>query len=120
MRHTFLFARNEGLHGVTAAAVLTIGTESPSADSHDEALERFKLCVTDWVKETQEGREAWERFDDFNIGDVLNHDLWRNLQFAMITDRHGVVIHEMDSLAWDQMVPYDLRLADIPEEEEEA
>ena len=119
MRHTFLFTRQEGLGGIVrSAATLTLGTEAPSADTHHEALNRFMRAITDWIRETDVGREAWEdTCQDFNIGDACNWGLKTSPTFAPFADRHGIVILELDTIAWDQHVAFDRVLHKYVEEE---
>lgn len=108
MKHSFMFTRQEGLHGITAAAVLTISTEGPAATTHEEAFDRFKKAVSDWLRETEAGHSAWERsVQNFNIADFIS-DVDRSApEFVERLERHGVTIHEADTVAWDQHVEFD-------------
>ncbi len=118
MRHTFFFAREEGIDGVTAAAVLTIDLSNPVAVTHVEVFERFTTAVTEWLRETDEGREAWEQSSyDFNIGDFVSGVNLKKSPFVEIASRHGLVVWEADTIAWDHMIAFD-RILRTDEEDE--
>lgn len=105
MRHTFLFARQEGIHEITAAAVMTLVT-TPAAESHDEAMGRFTKAVTRWLNDTEEGRKE-PYADDFNIADFLSSPASNSVEFDRIAASFGVKVTEASTLAWDQLQQYD-------------
>ena len=108
MRHTFLFTRGGGLQGVTAAAILTVETSNPEASSHAAAFAWFRCAVTDWLKETKEGRDAWEEsVQDFNIGDFVSSMVMVGKAFSEIAARRGIIVQDAYTIAWDQCVPFD-------------
>jgi hypothetical protein len=114
MKHTFLFVRQEGLSGITNAAVLTIDYAVAVAGVAD-ALEAFKKGVSQWVAETSDGRRCWEESsENLNIGDLLNEDI-NDVEFQTIMSQHNVVILRMCSIEHDATEAFDLVLATAPE-----
>ena len=108
------------MSGVTDVALLKIGTESPSATSHEEAWERFTKAVTDWLNEAVEGKEAWELSSaDFNIADFVTDVDLSDIEFTERCDKHGVVVLEAAVLDMDMHVPFDRILNNHPDENEE-
>jgi len=114
MKHTFLFVRQEGLSGITNAAVLTIDYAVAVAGVAD-ALKAFKKGVNQWVAETSAGRRCWEESSEgLNIGDLLNEDT-DDPEFKAILWQHQVKIVEMRSIEHDATEANDLVLASDPE-----
>jgi hypothetical protein len=70
-------------------AIYTVATERDDLDV-DSVLGLLRDAVTDWVRETDEGRTAWEDSEeDFNIGDF--DDLGEAESFRPFMRRHGIV-----------------------------
>ena len=114
MKHTFLFVRQEGLSGITNAAVLTIDYAVAVACA-DDALAAFKKGVNQWVAETSAGRHCWEESsEDLNIGNLLNEDT-DDPEFKAILEQHNVAITELRSIWHDATVACDTVLATAPE-----
>lgn len=115
-KHTILFTRHEGMSGMTNAAVLILETDDETASSTD-AMEMFKRGITEWVDDTQAGREVWEASrEDLNIGDLLLTQPQNDEEFVTILRRHGVKLVSMEGLAWDATEYYDTVLSEDPEE----
>ena len=89
-KHTILFTR-QGMAGMTNAAVLILETDDETASSTD-AMEMFKRGITEWVDDTQAGREVWGTSrEDLNIGDLLLAQPQNDEEFVTILRRHGAV-----------------------------
>ena len=94
-RHTILFTRHEGMSGMTNAAVLILETADDAASCTD-ATEMFKRGITEWVNDTQAGREVWEvSREDLNIGNLLLAQPQDDEEFVTILRRHGVKLLSM-------------------------
>ena len=105
MKHTYLFTRQEGLEGVTAAAVMTLETDPP-ANTHEEAFKLFEEAVTRWLNDTEAGKSE-EYADDFNIADFLMSSARRSWEFILVSKKLGFRILEADTIAWDHQLSYD-------------
>jgi hypothetical protein len=56
--------------------LITAEVNKEAITNHDELLMELNAGVTKWVKQTKEGREAWDdSVLDFNIGDLMGYDL---------------------------------------------
>ena len=115
-RHTILFTRHEGMSGMTNAAVLILETADDAASCTD-ATDMFKRGITEWVNDTQAGREVWEvSREDLNIGNLLLAQPQDDEEFVTILRRHGVKLLSMEGLSWDATEDYDTVLPEEPEE----
>lgn len=66
------FIRNEGIHGVTCLAILSVS--SLNWITPGEALIALKRGCTDWALKNSEGRQAWlDSSEDFNVGDLMSY-----------------------------------------------
>ncbi len=77
------------------------------------AFERFKKAVTEWVVESDEGRELWfTSANDLNIGDLLTYGVIDNEVFKIYMRKHGVTVKMAHSLTGDQRRSFDEQLVD--------
>jgi hypothetical protein len=110
MKHTFIFAREEGLHGITAAALLTIddSRRAEPCRTREDALKLFCGAVTDWLNETEAGETLWQMtVEGFNIGDFMLHGVALRFDFQPYLQKWGIAIDECSQIAWDARVSYD-------------
>ena len=67
MKHTLLFERLEGFHGITASAICSFESKQRNG------FTALSSAVTRWIDETTEGADAYSAScEDFNIGDLAN------------------------------------------------
>jgi hypothetical protein len=114
MRHDILFTR-QGRNGIEDATVLHLGTEAPSAADSQEAFQRFRKAVAEWLRETQEGRLAWIQSSyNFNIGDLgsMGTAVRACKSLQPYLDKHGVIIYSLQSVNFENHMPYDTVLGD--------
>lgn len=109
-KHTYLFTRQEGMEGVTAAAVLTLDTgirHTPLEDS-EEAFKLFEAACTDWLNKTDEGKQSWaDSGEDFNIGDFLNDGVHEQQSFMNFCQHYGFVVEVAQGVCHDTQFCYD-------------
>jgi hypothetical protein len=83
-----VFVRKEGINVIEHLALVEVLMHDPEA-SQEEVIRSLKAAVTDWVKETPEGKQAWEASsEDFNIGDYFCYGPEKLRPFLQ---RHGIV-----------------------------
>lgn len=113
---TLLFVRQESAE-VTAAALVQGRTRH--ADNA-AVLQAIRSVLSAWVATTEEGRQAWDASAaDLNIGDVLSSDI---LDIAAVADAlatQGVWVSDGAASLVDDMLAYDLVLADGPGDAED-
>lgn len=77
--------------------------------THNNALaawEAFRKSVTQWVRETTNGAEAWESsVEDFNIGDF--QDVHADDEFLAIAESHGLTAVLTQITAYDGFRDFD-------------
>ena len=101
MRHHLTFTRsNEPL-------IARVEIES-SEDSPNVVLENLKKAITDWVDNTNEGKEIYEdSSEDFNIGDLDHY--WDDDTLEPYLIQYDVEIIEIDILS-ESVVDFDTQL----------
>lgn len=99
----------------TTAAVVMVETKKPETHDVDEAFERFKQAVSDWLKDTPDGQEAWAASsEDFNIGDFLNLRVHTLADFDLKCLNQGIKVRRAEGLGTDKRVNYDHVLYNEP------
>lgn len=69
--HYFAFTRKHGFSEIETLWLVKIDLINMESGL-DDALQALTASVTNWIKETEEGREAWEEScEDFNVGDLF-------------------------------------------------
>lgn len=77
-------------------------------------LEQLRKAITEWVKTTKDGKEAWEASsEDFNVGDLVDHTMCESFLDILqgkygIRDLHIVTNSQDDAGNWH----YDTVLVD--------
>ena len=65
----------------------------------NEFLDALKQAVTNWIKTTTEGRQAWENSSqDFNIGDLANENIG---PINAYLKHHGIAIDDINVFSMD-------------------
>jgi len=86
-KHNLTFIRKSGLNTIENLWVVEVQMIDPAAGL-DDALIALERAVTDWVIETDTGKEAWEQSsEDFNIGDFFTYYTPGFMKFLW---RHGI------------------------------
>lgn len=116
-KHNLTFIRKSGLNVIENLWVVEIHMIDP-ADGLDDALRGLEHAVTDWVLETDTGRDAWEKSsEDFNIADFFLHYAPGIMKFLWRHGIHSVVL--VYQLGEGEEVEFDHILVDrsrLPEE----
>lgn len=108
--HTIHFARNEGKHGITLLGALQVSTPNSILTTAD-ALAALELSITQWVAETEEGRNSWDNScSDYNIGDFLED--FRTESLVDQLSKNGLKILSLETYDVSGMVSYDKVLVD--------
>ena len=109
---TFLMARHGGLNKCETAAILRLQSIDQGVQSYNAAFLRFIEAVSEWVKTTETGREAWEAsVGDINIGDMLTYDHFQEPELKACLLRRGVEVVQAHQLVFDQQRDFDEVLA---------
>lgn len=113
------FSRMDGCELDTLAVI--VFEHHAKLDTEAAVLAALKQGVTNWVKTTKEGKEAWEdSVEDLNIGDLDGHENNPELQASLAAE--GITDWDcIFSLSIGNQVSYDKILVheDQLEEEEE-
>jgi hypothetical protein len=103
--HTLVFTRTER-NIVSNIAVVLLSTPDESAA---DAFGRLRRAVTDWLDNTESGRDAYaDSSEDFNIGDLALDE--SNQELAVIMVNHEIHGFSMQTLDYHQAVDFDKHL----------
>lgn len=100
------FSRDED--GLGASAQLTISTELDI--SHEQALEALIAAITDWINETQDGKDVFHASSgDLNIGDMASYSAFDETLQPFL-QRHGIAAAVLVEAPDTYQVEYDRHL----------
>lgn len=107
---TLTFARHEGFdRDTTTLAILTLTHEADI--DQNEVFHRLTTAITDWVRKTDSGKQAWQNSSqDFNIGDLIHHD--GDPALARFLHWHGLHLSRLTVVDSECAEPFDTVLVD--------
>lgn len=106
-KHTHAFIRRDGMD-LDAIGILTIHDGQPERSTR-EALFALEAAITEWVSETEEGKEAYlASSEDYNIGDFV--DDYQSESFAPYLKKAGIEGLDLKTLCPDETQEYDRHL----------
>lgn len=110
--HKHVFIRQDG-QDVDAVAILLIQDNDGNRGAA-AGLQAVERAITRWVKETPEGREAYEESsEDYNIGDFV--DDYQSESLAAYLIKEGIAGLDLTTLCPDETNTYDHHLVDDEE-----
>lgn len=99
------------LNGFSVDAGVIIRLRCCAPMSRNQAWEKMREAVTQWVADTEEGAEAWNCSDgDLNVGDLCNYTLEDSTLSASLRSRN--LIMSIESLEVNGFHEYDEVLVD--------
>lgn len=97
--------RRESIKEDTFAVVSAV-VEDEKLRKEKHFLEQLQKAVTEWVKTTKDGKEAWkDSSEDFNVGDLAGHTMCESFLDILqgkygIRDLHIVTNSQDDNGHW--------------------
>lgn len=86
------FARRED-GSITTLGILDLRT---TLEDDEEVFEALTAAITQWIRTTEEGRQAWAySSNDFNIGDLVGGDHHKNPDLKRLLAERGIEIADV-------------------------